>query len=336
MQEKTIVSGTRATGGLHLGNYIGALKPWVDMVEAEQEAGFFFFVADLHAITTPFDPNTLAHNTREIAAAYIAAGIDLSKVSLFVQSSVPQHPYLQWILSSVAQMGWLKRMTQFKEKAGKQQEQASLSLFSYPVLQAADVLLYQATQVPVGEDQKQHIEHARDIAGGFNHMYGEVFALPEPIIRQEGARVMSLRDGKKKMSKSEESDLSRINLIDDAETIAMKIRKAKTDAYPLPSSTEELEGRPEAKNLLSIYAVLSEQSMAQAMRDFGGKPFSEFKPALVEATVEKLAPVTREMSRLMADPGMIDATLSKGREQAMAVSGPVLEKAQNAMGFWHR
>ena len=333
--QKTIVSGTRATGGLHLGNYIGALSQWVKMTnETEADTRCFFFVADLHAITTPFDPKELAHHTREITAAYIAAGLDLSKVTLFAQSAVPHHPYLQWLFGSVAQMGWLKRMTQFKEKAGKKQEMASLALFAYPVLQAADVLVYKATHVPVGEDQKQHIELSRDIAGGFNHVYGEVFPLPKPIILKEGARIMSLRDGTSKMSKSAESDMSRINLLDDAETIAQKIRKAKTDMHPVPAAPEEYEDRPEAKNLLMIYSVLSAQSMSDVMAQYGGKQFSEFKPALADLAVEKLSPVTAEMTRLMNDPAEIDRVLVKGTETAAPIAAEVLEEAVRAMGFW--
>ena len=326
MSKKVIVSGVRATGSLHLGNYIGALQQWVNMTDAETDADCYFFVADLHAITTPFDPKELADHTREITAAYIAAGLDLNKVTLFAQSSVPQHPYLQWLFGSVAQMGWLKRMTQFKEKAGKKQEMASLALFAYPVLQAADVLIYKATHVPVGEDQKQHIELARDIAGGFNHVYGDVFPLPEPIILKEGARIMSLRDGTSKMSKSAESDMTRINLTDSSEDISQKIRKARTDMHPVPSSLEECEDRPEAKNLLTIYSVLSKEPLDKVMQTFGGQQFSEFKPALADLAVAKLSPMTDEMNRLKKDPGEIDRILKAGQEKAATRAAEVLEE----------
>lgn len=333
MTQKRIVSGTRATGALHLGNYIGALKQWISMTEAEKDADCLFFVADLHAITTPFDPKDLTLHTREITAAYLAAGLDINRVTLFAQSHVSAHPYLQWLLSSTAQMGWLKRMTQFKEKAGKKQEVASLALFAYPVLQAADVLVYQATHVPVGEDQKQHIELARDIANSFNHTYGEFFTLPEPIILKEGARIMSLRDGTSKMSKSAESDMSRINLTDDADTIRQKIRKAKTDMEPVPSHETECEGRPEAKNLLTIYSALSGQGSTEVMREHGGKNFSEFKAALSDMAVERLAPITSEMTRYMKDPAGIDRILAKGAEKAAALADPTLREAKKRMGF---
>ena len=331
---KRIVSGTRATGDLHLGNYIGAISQWVKMTE-EKDSEFLFFVADLHAITTPYETARLAQNTREIIAAYIASGLDYNKVTLFAQSSVAEHAYMQWLLSSIAQMGWLNRMTQFKEKAGKHRENASLSLFAYPVLQAADVLIYQATHVPVGEDQKQHIELARDIAGSFNHHFGrEFFTLPEPIILAEGARIMSLRDGSQKMSKTAESDMSRINLTDDMDTISKKIRKAKTDADPLPASDEGLEGRPEARNLITIYAVLSGSSRQEVLNDFAGKPFSDFKPRLADLCVEKLSPITAKMNELMADPAEIDRILLKGAEKARKIAVPVLEESKSIMGFW--
>lgn len=333
MSNKVIVSGTRATGSLHLGNYIGALQQWVNMTDAESDAECYFFVADLHAITTPFDPKEMAANTREITAAYIAAGLDLNKVTLFAQSSVHQHAYLQWLFASVAQMGWLKRMTQFKEKAGKKQEMASLALFAYPVLQAADVLVYKASHVPVGEDQKQHIELARDIAGGFNHLYGDVFPLPEPIILKEGARIMSLRDGTSKMSKSAESDMTRINLTDTAEEISQKIRKARTDMHPVPASEKEWEDRPEAKNLLTIYSVLSGEPMAEVMKQFGGRQFSDFKPALADLAVSRLSPITEEMNRLKKDPAEIDRLLKAGGEKAAERAALVLEETQKAMGF---
>lgn len=334
MTRKCIVSGVRATGGLHLGNYLGAVRPWVAMTR-EEEADFLFFVADLHAITTPYDPATLAAHTREIVATYIACGIDPDRVTLFVQSSVPEHAGLQWLLSATAQMGWLNRMTQFKEKAGKHRENASLSLYAYPVLQAADVLLYQATHVPVGEDQKQHIELARDIAGSFNHHHGRaVFTLPEPVIRAEGARIMSLRDGTKKMSKSDDSEMTRIDLTDSADLIAQKIRKAKTDPHPVPDSLENMEVRPEAKNLVSIYAALSDQDCGAVLGQYGGGLFSTFKTALADLCVEKLAPISQNMNALLADPGRIDAILVRGAERARDRAAPTLSSAMEAMGFW--
>ena len=245
---KRIVSGIRATGSLHLGNYIGAVQQWIRMVDSDPPADYLFFVADLHAITTPYDSASLADNTREITAAYIASGLDVDKVTLFPQSAVPQHAYLQWLLSSIASMGWLNRMTQFKEKAGKHRDNASLSLYAYPVLQAADVLIYNATHVPVGEDQKQHIELARDIANSFNHRYDtDLLVEPEPIIMEEGARIMSLLDGTGKMSKTADSDMTRINMTDDADSIAKKIRKAKTDPLPVPETAEDMDARPKRK-----------------------------------------------------------------------------------------
>ncbi len=334
MARKRIVSGVRATGGLHLGNYLGAVRPWVAMTR-EEDADFLFFVADLHAITTPYDPATLAEYTRGIVATYIACGIDPEQVTLFVQSSVPEHATLQWLLSATAQMGWLNRMTQFKEKAGKHRENASLSLYAYPVLQAADVLLYQATHVPVGEDQKQHIELARDIAGSFNHHYGrELFVLPEPVIRAEGARIMSLRDGTKKMSKSEESEMTRIDLTDSADAIAQKIRKAKTDPHPVPESVADMESRPEARNLVAIYAALSDLSYEAVLKQYGGGPFSNFKSALADLCVEKLAPISQKMGTLLADPGQIDAILIRSAEKARDLAAPTLAAAMDAMGFW--
>lgn len=332
---KRIVSGTRATGGLHLGNYIGALKQWKTFVDAEDSADFLFFIADLHAITTPFDPGHLADNTREIAAAYIASGIDVDKVTFFAHSAVPEHTYLQWLFTSVTPMGWLNRMTQFKEKAGKKRENASLGLFAYPVLQAADVLLYQATHVPVGEDQKQHIELSREIAGAFNHRFREdFFTLPEPVILEEGARIMSLRNGTEKMSKSSESDMSRINLTDNADTISKKIRKAKTDPEPLPATMKELDDRPEARNLVTIYAALSDQSRQDVLNTFAGKQFSEFKPDLADLAISILEPVTNTMNNLVSSPEELDKILEKGAERARSIAAPTLANARKAMGFW--
>lgn len=330
-----IVSGTRATGGLHLGNYIGALKQWKSFVDREQSAEFLFFIADLHAITTSYDKDKLADNTREIAAAYIASGIDINKVTLFAHSAVPEHTYMQWLFTSITPLGWLNRMTQFKEKAGKKRENASLGLYAYPVLQAADVLLYQASHVPVGEDQKQHIELAREIAGAFNHRYGaDFFNLPEPVILEEGARIMSLRNGREKMSKSSESDMSRINLTDTADEISKKIRKAKTDPSPLPELFEELADRPEAANLITIYASLSDKNRQDVLSEFAGKQFSEFKPALADLAIERLSPVTKEMNRLMKSPDDLDSILVSGARRAREIAQPVLNQARELMGFW--
>jgi tryptophanyl-tRNA synthetase len=332
---RRIVSGTRATGDLHIGNYIGAISQWVKMVE-ESGSDFMFFVADLHAITTPYEAEELADNTREITAAYIASGLDINKVTLFAQSAVPAHAYLQWLLSSIAQMGWLNRMTQFKEKAGKHKETASLSLYAYPVLQAADVLIYQATHVPVGEDQKQHIEFARDIASSFNYRYNrEFFTLPEPIILTEGARIMSLRDGTQKMSKTAESDMSRINLTDDADTISKKIRKAKTDPEPLPDNFEDLDNRPEARNLVTIYAVFSGMTRQEVLNKYAGRQFSEFKPALADLCVSRLEPISSKMNELLSDKTEIDRVLEEGAEKANAIAAPVLEETCSIMGFWN-
>ncbi len=331
--QKTILSGTTATGQLHLGNYLGALKPWVDMSNKMNDAVSLFFVADLHGITVPHNKDKLAAITRESAAAYIASGLDINKVILFAQSSVYQHPYLHWMLGSIAQMGQLKRMTQYKEKSNKVKDGASLNLFSYPVLQAADILMYKSTHVPVGEDQKQHVEFARDVAGGFNHLYGDVFPLPEPVIQAEGARIMSLRDGTSKMSKSAESDMSRINLVDDADMIAQKFRKAKSDSDALPTSDAECAGRPEAKNLMTIYSILSDVPMTEVYNQFGGKMFSELKSSLSDLAVEKMAPITAEMNRLLAHPDEIDKILKNGAERASEIAAPVLEEVKDKMGF---
>lgn len=331
---KRYVSGIRATGGLQLGNYLGALKNWVRFSN-ETDAEFLFFVADLHAITTPYERENLADHTREIVACYIACGLDVNKAVLFPQSAVMEHAMLQWALASVTPLGWLNRMTQFKEKAGKQKDNASLGLYSYPVLQAADVLLYKGTHVPVGEDQKQHIELARDIAGAFNRFVGEdFFPLPEPLIVRESARIMSLRDGTKKMSKSDPSDMSRINLTDDADAIAQKIRKAKTDPLPVPESLENMEERAEAKNLITIYAALSDSSKEKVIEEFGGKPFSEFKTALADLCVSALGPIAGTMRRLLADPAEIDRILRSGADKAQAIATPVSQQAMKKLGFW--
>ncbi|MBM3547064.1 MAG: tryptophan--tRNA ligase [Alphaproteobacteria bacterium] len=319
------------TGNLHLGNYLGALKNWVKL---QSQAKCIYCVVDLHAITMPQDPKELRSATREVAAAYLAAGIDADKHILFNQSRVRAHSELAWIFNCVARIGWLNRMTQFKDKAGKNRENALVGLYAYPVLMAADILLYHANGVPVGEDQKQHVELTRDIAQAFNSMFGvEHFPLPEPMILGEATRVMSLRDGTKKMSKSDASDYARINLTDDADTIALKIQKAKTDPHPLPDDVKGLEDRPEADNLLTIYAALADITTAEALGRFAGKTFSEFKKALVELAVSVLGPINAEMRRLKADPGHVDAVLRRGGERATEIAEPILKKTQDIVGF---
>jgi tryptophanyl-tRNA synthetase len=329
-----VVSGIQPTGNLHLGNYLGAIRNWVRM---QDEGECLFFLADMHAISQPHVPAELADNTREMAAALVACGVDPDRSILFNQAQVPQHAELQWLLNGTARMGWLNRMTQWKDKAGKDREGQSVALFTYPVLQAADVLLYQATHVPVGEDQKQHLELARDIAQKFNHDFASedapVFTLPDPIIPPGAARIMSLRDGSAKMSKSDPSDMSRINLTDDAEAIMTKIKKAKTDPEPLPSDAKGLEGRPEAANLVAIYAAMAGMSVADLLRDFGGHGFGKFKPALGELLVEKLAPINARFVDLRQDKAALDAILRKGAEQARALAAPTLAAAYAALGL---
>jgi tryptophanyl-tRNA synthetase len=326
-----ILSGMQPTNQLHLGNYLGALKNWVALQDVGEN---LFCVVDLHAITLPQDPAVLAQSTREIAAAYIAAGIDTSKSIIFAQSHVSAHAELAWILGCLTPMGWLNRMTQFKDKAGKDKESAPLGLYGYPVLMAADILTYKATHVPVGEDQKQHLELARDIAGAFNRRYGvEFFPLPEPQILGEATRVMSLRDGSKKMSKSDLSDMSRINMTDTPELIAQKIRKAKTDPAPLPANPDELEGRPEADNLLTLYAALTDTSKRSAIARFAGTQFSLLKSELTEAAVEALGPIAARMNALMGDTAAIDAILRNGAEKANAIAQPILAEAKALVGF---
>lgn len=333
MATRRILSGMQPTNRLHLGNYLGALKNWVAMQDEDYER--LFCVVDLHAITQPYEQDRLADATREIAAAYIAAGIDPDRSTLFVQSSVPEHAQLMWLLATMAQMGKLERMTQFKDKAGKNAERAGLGLFAYPVLMAADILIYKATHVPVGEDQKQHLELARDLAATFNTRYDtDFFPQPEPQILAEGARIMSLRDGTQKMSKSAESDMTRINLNDDADMIAQKIRKAKTDMEPLPENWDGLADRPEAANLVSIYAALKEIDRADALSEVAGKQFGEFKPMLVDVAVAHLAPITSRMNELLADKGEIDRILKQGGEKARAIAAPVLDETMKIMGFW--
>ncbi|WP_439521778.1 tryptophan--tRNA ligase [Marivita sp.] len=327
-----VFSGIQPSGGLTLGNYLGAMKRFVEM----QGQGFetIYCMVDMHAITVWQDPDALRRQTRELAAGFIAAGIDPEKSILFNQSQVPEHAQLAWIFNCVARMGWMKRMTQWKDKAGKNQENASLGLFAYPALMAADILIYHATHVPVGEDQKQHLELARDIATKFNHDFKtDFFPLTEPVIEGAATRVMSLRDGSKKMSKSDPSDASRINMTDDADAIAQKIRKAKTDPDPLPSEAEGLENRPEARNLVNIYAALSEQSVDDVLRDVGGKPFSEFKPMLSDLAVDKLSPISSEMARLMQQPDEIDAILRKGADKARAIASPILKQTYEIVGM---
>lgn len=328
-----VVSGIQPTGNLHLGNYLGAIRNWVKM---QDEGECLFFLADLHAISLPHDPAELAANTREMAAALIACGIDSDKSILFNQARVPAHAELQWLLNGTARMGWLNRMTQFKDKAGKHREGASIALFTYPVLQAADVLLYQATHVPVGDDQKQHLELARDIAQKFNNDFGkgeEIFTLPDPIIPPEAARIMSLRDGSAKMSKSDPSDMSRINLTDDADTIMQKVRKAKTDPEPLPGEKAGLEGRPEAENLVGIYAAMAGVTVDTVLSQFGGQGFGAFKPALGELLVAQLAPIAERFNALRHDHDAIDAALQKGAAKAAALAKPTLEAAYAALGL---
>lgn len=331
---KRILSCMQPTSHLHLGNYLGALKNWVKLQD-EPGSECLYGVVDLHAITVVYDQEALAQATREIAAAYIAGGIDPDKSAIFVQSAVHGHSELMWLLATMSQMGKLERMTQFKDKAGKNAERAGLGLFSYPVLMAADILIYKATHVPVGEDQKQHLELSREIASTFNTRYGvEHFIQPEPYITGEATRVMSLQDGTKKMSKSDESDKSRINLVDDADTIAKKIKKAQTDSDPLPETLEGLEGRAGAANLVSIYAALAELSGEEVIAQYAGKGWGEFKPALAELAVEKLAPVTERMSELMADPAQIDAILAAGNEKANDLANQTVTETREIMGFW--
>ncbi len=326
-----IFSGIQPTGSLHLGNYLGAMRNWVRL---QDDYECLFCVVDLHAITVWQDPAELAANTRRAAAAIIAAGINPLRNIVFNQSQVAGHAQLAWVLNCVARLGWLNRMTQFKEKAGKHRENASVGLYAYPNLMAADILLYKATHVPVGEDQKQHLELTRDIAQKFNTDFKrDVFPIVEPLIFGAATRVMSLRDGTKKMSKSDPSDYSRINLTDDAETIALKIRKARTDAEPLPASPEGLADRPEAENLLGLYAALADIDIAAACARFEGALFSSFKETLAELAVDKLAPINGEMRRLEADPGHIDRVLRDGAARAEALAEPVLREVYAVVGF---
>jgi tryptophanyl-tRNA synthetase len=330
-----VLSGMQPTNTLHLGNYLGALKNWVRL---QEEMPCLFCVVDMHAITQDAGygkPSELAQATREVTAAYIAAGVDPKRTPIFNQGQVPEHGELAWILNCVARLGWLDRMTQFKEKSGKHKERASVGLYTYPVLMAADILVYKATHVPVGEDQKQHLELARDIAAKFNNDFGapDFFPQPEPVITGTATRVMSLRDGTKKMSKSDESDASRINLTDDAGAIANKIKRAKSDSHPLPSSKDELKDRPEAENLLNIYAALADQDRDAVIAQFAGQQFSGFKTALADLTVAKLEPIAREMRRLLADPAEIDGVLKDGALRARAIATPIMDEIKQRIGF---
>ena len=327
-----VVSGIQPTGGLHLGNLLGAILRWVRM---QDEAECLFFLADLHALTVDLEPAELSSNVREMAAALIASGIDPKKSVLFRQSAVPAHSELCWILNGTARMGWLNRMTQWKDKAGKNREGASVALFDYPVLQAADILLYQATHVPVGEDQKQHVELTRDIAIKFNNDFDvELFIPPEPFIGGgTTARIMSLRDGRTKMSKSDSSEMSRVHLTDSDDEIAQKIRKAKTDPEPLPDNAETLEGRPEAKNLVGIYAAVVDESVDQVLGRFAGQGFGAFKPALADVLVSLIAPIRGRLDDLRRDPAELDRILAEGAARATELAAPVLAQAKTAVGL---
>jgi tryptophanyl-tRNA synthetase len=326
-----IFSGIQPTGNLHLGNYLGAIRNWVAL---QHDYECIFCIVDLHALTVPQDPHELRAATREVTAAYIAAGVDVERCIIFNQSMVPAHSELAWLLGCLTPLGWLNRMTQFKEKAPKQRDNAGLGLYAYPVLMAADILLYKATHVPVGEDQKQHLELARDIAGAFNRRYErDFFPLPEPQIFGEATRVMSLRDGTKKMSKSDTSDYSRINMTDAADAIALKIRRAKTDPEPLPHTLGDLEKRPEADNLVGIYAALADLTRGAALDRFAGSNFSQFKEALSDLAVPVLGRIGGETRRLMDDPGHIDGVLRRGAERAAAIAVPVLREVQQISGL---
>ena len=330
-KKNRILSGVQPSGDLHLGNYLGAIKNFVSL---QNDYECFFCVVDLHAITVWQDPSQLAKKTREVTAAFIASGIDPEKNILFSQSQVPQHAQLAWIFNCVARMGWLNRMTQFKDKAGKDKENVSVGLFSYPTLMAADILIYLATHVPVGEDQKQHLELTRDIAQKFNNDFQtDFFPIPEPLIFGEATRVMSLRDGTKKMSKSDPSDYSRIMLNDNADIIVQKIKKAKTDAYPLPSSLEEAKKRPEALNLLTIFAALNDVSTSSVIEEYSNKEFSLFKKDLAELSSEKLNPISLEMKKLMADDKYLDEIMKKGRDKAISIAEPVINKVYDIIGI---
>ena len=327
-----VLSGIQPSGGMQLGNYLGAIRKFVEL---QHQYECYYCVVDMHAITVWQDPVKLREQTFHIAASYLAAGVDPNIATVFHQSAVGAHAELAWIFNCVARLGWIDRMTQFKDKAGKDKERASVGLYTYPVLQAADILVYKATHVPVGEDQKQHLELSRDIAGKFNHDFdaSDFFPLPEPLIKGPGARIMSLRDGSAKMSKSDPSENACIFLSDDPDAITRKIKKAKSDPEPLPSEAAGLEGRPEAANLVGIYAALSGRSDAEVLKEYGGKGFGAFKPALAELVVEKLSPISAELRRLEADPGYLQSVLSDGAERAAAVADPVVAEAKEIVGF---
>jgi len=328
-----VFSGVQPSGSLHLGNYLGALKKFVDL---QDDHDCIYCIVDLHAVTVWQDPKELADQTRHIAAAFLAAGVDPEKAIIYPQSRVRAHTELAWYFNCVARVGWLNRMTQFKDKAGKNSEKMSVGLYDYPVLQAADILVVKATHVPVGEDQKQHLELSRDIAAKFNNDFNApgFFPLPEPLIKGPGARVMSLKDGSSKMSKSDPSDLSRINLTDDAELISKKIRKAKTDAGFIPETIEEMEGRPEVANLVGIYAALSGKTDADILSEFGGQGFGAFKPALADLTVAKMAPITEKMNLYLSDLAQIDTILKNGSDAAAKIADPIVSDVREVMGFW--
>ena len=325
-----ILSGIKPTGGLTLGNYIGALKPWVD---TQHQATNFYMIADLHAITVPQDPRNLQEATFELVAAYVAAGLDVNKSTFFVQSHVPAHAELGWLLTCQAKMGWLNRMTQFKDAAGKNRESIGAGLYVYPALMSADILLYQPTHVPVGDDQKQHVELTRDIAISFNQQFGDVFTIPEPVIAKEGARVKSLRDGTKKMSKSDPSDQSRINLSDSADMIADKIKRAKTDTGTIPDSVAGLEDRPEVRNLVEIMAALSSKSLQQVLDHYAGAGFAPFKSDLADCVVATIVPIGDKMRDLLDDRTVLQAILASGRDRAAVEANRTLSMAMDAMGF---
>ena len=333
MTERRTVSGIQPTGRLHLGNYFGAIRRWTAM---QDEMECLYFLADLHAITVPNDPAELAANCRAMTAMLIAAGVDPEKAVLFNQARVPAHSELAWLLICNTPMGWLDRMTQFKEKSGKHRQRASLGLYGYPVLQAADILLYQATHVPVGEDQKQHLELSRDIAAKFNADFGageDIFTLPEPLIEGPAPRVMSLRDGTAKMSKSDPSAMSRIALTDSDDEIVKKIRKARTDAEPLPAAMDELEGRAEARNLVTIYAACADRDAADVLAEHAGKGFGDFKPALAELLVATVAPIRARLEELRGDTDRIDTVLADGAARAREIAQPTLDRAYAALGL---
>ena len=326
-----ILSGVQPTNNLTIGNYLGAIKNWLDL---QKQSETLFCIVDLHAISVPQDPKALHKATLEVAAAYLAAGIDPKESAIFVQSHVPAHAELGWLLSCMTSLGWLNRMTQFKDKAGKKRDNAALGLLAYPTLMAADILLYQATHVPVGDDQKQHIELTRDIALSFNHRFQkEIFTVPEPLIKGEAKRIMSLRDSSKKMSKSDPSDFSRIHLTDTADEISQKIRKAKTDPEPLPETLEGFEGRPEAKNLATIYAAFMDQTLEAALPSLAGKSFSEFKPLLADLLVDKLSPISTKMVQYLDEKDVLKKILKKGAEQASTLANQTLKQVKDVMGF---